>query len=208
MLRCFILSFWASTLPFERSSGYLLAIAAFALLGIAPYVLTKRGYGGPVVVAAFVLLDACLLTYILIVPPSFYVEGWTPQINLRLTNFLFMAIFLVSMALSNSPWLVVWAGVASVLACTGGFLWIAGLPDTVLSSSRDTLDTGMSPEAVIRLFLDRNTVSVTAFSSQIVFLVLTTLILAVTVWRSRHLVRSQVAAWQLRFEDLRPTCGR
>ncbi|WP_455275023.1 adenylate/guanylate cyclase domain-containing protein [Rhizobium herbae] len=145
-------------------------------------------------VAVFVFLDACLLTYILIVPPSFYVEGWTPQINLRLTNFLFIGIFLVSMALSYSPWLVVWAGVASLLAWVGGFLWIAGLPDTVLSSSRDTLDTGMSSEAVITLFLDRNTVSVTAFFSQIVFLVLTTLILTVTVWRSRHLVRSQVAA--------------
>ena len=198
LVALFVLSFWAATLPFERSSGYLLAIAAFALLGIAPYVLTIRGFGGVAVVAVFVLLDASLLTYILIVPPSFYVEGWTPQINLRLTNFLFMGIFLISMALSYSPWLVIWAGTTSLLAWTGGFIWIAGLPETVLSSSRDTLDTGMSPEAVIQLFLDRNTVSVTAFFSQIVFLVLTTLVLTVTVWRSRHLVRSQVAAERAR----------
>lgn len=193
-----LLSFWAATLPFERSGAYLLAIAAFALLGVIPYVLTRRGYGGPAVVAVFVFLDACLLTYILIVPPDFYVEGWTPQINMRLPNFLFMGIFLISMALSYSPGLVVWAGVASVLAWTGGFLWIASLPDTVLSSSRRTLDTGMSPDAVIRLFLDRHTVSVTAFSIQIVFLVLTTLILTLTVWRSRHLVRSHVAAERAR----------
>ncbi len=193
-----LLSLWAVTLPFERSGGYLLAIAAFALLGVIPYVLTRRGYGGRAVVAVFVLLDACLLTYLLIVPPSFYVEGWTAQINTRLPNFLFMGIFLISMALSYSPGLVIWAGVASVLAWTGGFLWIASLPDTVLSSSRRTLDTDMSPDAVIRVFLDRHTVSVTAFSIQIVFLVLTTLILTVTVWRSRHLVRSHVAAERAR----------
>lgn len=95
------LAVWAAlTVPFERSGRYLTAIVAFALLGAPPYLLARRGIGGTPVTAAFLLLDAGILTYILIVPPSFYVDGWTAQINLRLPNFLFLGVFLVGMALS------------------------------------------------------------------------------------------------------------
>lgn len=189
-----ILAVWALSLPFERSASYLLAIAAFAILGALPYLLARRGFGGTVMVAMFVLLDAAILTYILIVPPPFYVDGWTAQLNLRLPNFLYVGIFLVCMALSYSPGLVVWAGVASVAAWSAGFLWVANLPDSILASSRDTLDAGLSPEIVISRFLDPSTVSLTNWYNQIAFLVLVTLILTVTVWRSRLLVRRQVAA--------------
>ena len=41
-----ILAGWALTLPFERSYIYLLALAAFALLGAPPYLLARRGIGG------------------------------------------------------------------------------------------------------------------------------------------------------------------
>ena len=188
------LAVWAAlTVPFERSSRYLVAIAAFALLGAPPYLLARRGIGGTPVTAAFLLLDAGILTYILIVPPSFYVDGWTPQINLRLPNFLYLSVFLVGMALSYSPALVIWTGIASIAAWSAGFLWVATLPDSLLSSSR-ALDSGLSAQLVISRFLDPRTVSLTNWTNQIVFLVLVTVILALTVWRSRRLVRRQVAA--------------
>ena len=67
-----MLAVWAAlTLPFERSGLYLAAIAAFALLGAPPYLLARRRIGGTPVTAAFLLLDVGILTYILIVPPSF-----------------------------------------------------------------------------------------------------------------------------------------
>jgi adenylate cyclase len=47
---------------------------------------------------------------------------------------------------------------------------------------------------VISSFLDPRTVSLTNWYNEIVFLVLVTLILTLTVWRSRQLVRRQVAA--------------
>lgn len=189
-----ILAVWALTLPFERSAAYLLALGAFAVLGAMPYLLARRGFGTTPTLAAFVLLDVGILTYILVVPPPFYVDGWTPQINLRLPNFLFLAIYLVSMALSYSPGLVLWAGAVSAAAWSVGFLWVASLPGSVLSSSRDTLDTGMSSEAVISRYLHPSTVSLTNWYNQLAFLVLATLILTVTVWRSRQLVHRQVAA--------------
>lgn len=156
-----MLAIWVMlTLPLERSLAYLLAISTFALLGALPYLLVRRGIGGTSVIAAFLLLDAAILTYVLIVPPPFFAEGWTPQLNLRLPNFLYLGVFLVGMALSYSPGLVVWTGT-----------------ETVISS-----------------FLDPRMVSLTIWYNQIAFLVLVTLILALTVWRSRQLVHRQAAA--------------
>jgi adenylate cyclase len=190
-----LLALWvALTLPLERSGAYLLAIAAFAVLGAPPYLLARRGRGGSALTAVFLLLDASILAFILIVPPPFYVEGWTPQINLRLPNILYMGIFLVSMALTYSPVLVVWAGVAATAAWSAGYLWIASLPGSLPSTSREALDQGLSSAEVISRFLDPRTVSLTHLLNQIVFLVLVTLILALTVWRSRRLVRRQVEA--------------
>jgi adenylate cyclase len=189
-----ILAVWALTLPFARSAGYLLAIAAFALLGAPPYLLARRGYGRTPILVAFLMLDAVILTYVLFVPPPFYVEGWTAQLNLRLPNFLYLGIFLVGMSLSYSPWLVMWAGIIAIVAWSAGFLWVVSLPDTVLTTSRQSFESGLSSEAVISRFLDRRNVSLTIFINQVVFLGLVTLILTATVWRSRQLVRRQVAA--------------
>ena len=127
-------------------------------------------------------------------PPPFFAEGWTPQLSLGLPSFLYLGIFLVGMALSYSPGLVVWAGFASIAAWSAGYLWVANLPHSVVSTSRDTLDGGLSGEAVIRNFLDPGMVNLTFLYNQIVFLAIVTLILALSVWRSRQLVRRQVAA--------------
>ncbi|WP_105007013.1 adenylate/guanylate cyclase domain-containing protein [Rhizobium leguminosarum] len=189
-----ILSLWALTLPFERSGGYLSALLAFGVLGALPRLLVKHGLRRKIILALFVLLDVSVLTFLLIVPPPFYVDDWTPQINLRLPNFLYVGIYIVSMALSYSPWLVLLSGFMAAVAWSIGFAWVATLPTSVLSSSRKTLDTGMSSEAVIASFLDRNTVSLTIWYNQVLSIFLVTVMLTVTVWRSRQLVRKQVAA--------------
>lgn len=189
-----VLAIWALTLPFERSAGYLSALAAFALLSAVPYLLARRGYKRMGFLVFFIILDAAILTYILVMPPSFYVEGWTAQLNLRLPNFLYLVIFLVGMSLTYSPWLVMWAGIASIVSWSSGFLWIAFMDGTMLTTSRQSLDGDLTSQAVINLFLDPRAVSVTNFVNQIIFLGLATLILTAAVWRSQQLVRRQVAA--------------
>jgi adenylate cyclase len=87
------LALWVTlTVPIERSGTYLLVIAAFAIIGVAPYILTRWELGGARVTALFLLLDIGVLCYILLVPAPFSVEGWTPQLNLRLPNILFLGI--------------------------------------------------------------------------------------------------------------------
>jgi adenylate cyclase len=189
-----ILAGWALTLPLERSGFYLLALAAFALLGAPPYLLARRGIGGLPVIAAFLLLDAGLLSYILIVPTPYAVDGWPPQLSLRLWNFLWLGVFLVGMALTYSPALVIWTGIATATAWSAGYLWVANLPDSLSRTSSEVLNRGLESEVIISDFLDPRVVSLTTLQYQIVFLILVTVILTLTVWRSRRLVRRQVAA--------------
>jgi len=189
-----ILGLWVLRLPFDRSIAYLAVIFAFAVLSAVPYQLVRHGKTGKWIVALFVFLDAALLTYLLIVPPPFFVEGWTAQLNLRIPNFLLLVIFLTSMALSYSPSIVIWTGTVAAAAWSAGILWVVNLTDTKIQSSRTAMDIGASPERVIRDFLDPAMVNITNHQNQLVFLLIVTFILTVTVWRSRQLVRRQVAA--------------
>jgi adenylate cyclase len=190
-----LIAIWVlATLPISRSELYVAAVAAFALLGAIPFFLSRRSTNGWWITAGFLLLDVALLSYLLIVPAPFLGDHWTPQLNYRLANFLYLGVFLVGMALSYSPALVVSTGVAAMVAWSVGVLWIAGLPDSVITSSRQSLDTGMSGAEIIKGFLDANSVSLTNWYNQLVFLGLVTLVLAIAVWRSRRLVRRQAAA--------------
>lgn len=182
------------TLPFSRSGAYLAAIAAFALLGAIPYFLSRRSANGWAITAVFLLLDVALLTYLLIVPPQFLGDHWTPQLNFRLVNFLYLGVFLVGMALSYSPALVVSTGFAAMVAWSVGVIWIASLPESIITTSRQSLDSGLSGDEIVRSFLDPNSVSLTSWYNQLVFLAMVTLVLAIAVWRSRRLVRRQAAA--------------
>ncbi|MEM7121500.1 MAG: adenylate/guanylate cyclase domain-containing protein [Pseudomonadota bacterium] len=190
-----LLAIWVMvTLPLERSAVYLCVVLLFLMFGAIPYYLVRGGYGGTLVIAFFLLLDAAVLCYLLIVPNPYGLEGWSPQMNLRAPGFLYLGMFLVYMVLSYKPALVVWAGIAAIVCWVTGYLWVISLPETRLFLSRDVLDAGLSLEAVLDLVLDPYAVGLTRLVNQVVFLLAVTLILTLTVWRSRQLVQRQVAA--------------
>lgn len=196
-----LLAVWvAVTLPVERSALYLAAIAAFALLGSVPYILRRRRRLGALITAAFLLLDAAALSFVLIVPTPFEIDGWTQQMSLRTPAFLYMGVFVVGMALSYKPVIVIWTGIAAMATWSLGYLWVATRPNAIPFTSGDVLDRGLSGQAVIETILDPNAVGMTRLSNQIVFLALITLILTLAVWRSRRLVSRQVAAEAQRAE--------
>jgi adenylate cyclase len=189
-----LLFYVLATLPVERSLRYAAIIVLFMALGAVPHLMRRWGLVWIGWTIGFMLLEVAILTYLLIVPPPFIAESWTPQINLRLPNFLYLGVFLVGMALSYSPALVVWTGAASMVAWSAGVLWVASLPGSIAGSSKDALDGGLTPQELVKGFLDPNYVALTSWYNQLVFLALVTLILAITVWRSRRLVRRQVVA--------------
>ena len=189
-----LLLYVLAALPADRSLIYAAAIVLFMAMGVIPHLIRRWGFAWVGWTIAFTLIEVAILTYMLIVPPPFVPDFWTPQMNLRVPNFLFLGIFVVGMALSYSPAVVVWTGTAAIAAWSAGVLWVASLPNSIVGTSNESLDGTMTPQEVLKAFLDPNYVTLTNWYNQIVFLALVTLILAITVWRSRRLVRRQVVA--------------
>ncbi|MEM7527206.1 MAG: hypothetical protein AAF416_05955 [Pseudomonadota bacterium] len=104
-------------------------------------------------------LDASALSYLLILPNSYGLEGWSPRMNLTAAGSLYLGLFLAYMALSYKPALVIWAGIGAMLSSIVGTFRIVSPTETRFFSPRDVLHPGLSLQA--------------------------TLILALTFWRSR-----------------------
>lgn len=198
-----LLAIWVLvTVSGERAGTYLALIAVFAFLGTLPYLLARKGSGGFVIIAALLVLEAGALSYIVTIPMPFEIESWTRQLNLRLPGFLYLGVFLVSIGLSYSPALVIWAGAASILAWSAGYLWIANLPDSIPMWPLDLLNEGINSEEFIDRYLDPHVVRPNFFLNQIAFLSAVTVVLALTVWRSRTLVHRVLYAEQQRKDAL------
>jgi len=170
----------------------LLAVAAFALSGVAQYQLGRR-WGRPVFWAGvFTVLEVALLVVVVLAPFTFP-EDWPPQMQLRLVTAFYLFIYVAGTVLSYSPSLVVWTGVLTAVAWGVGHQVMLRLPGTVTVRG-PLIDTpGLSPTGSLAMYLDPRFVSTAAWRTQTVLLLLLTLILAAAVIRSRNLLRRQVA---------------
>jgi len=170
----------------------LLAVAAFALSGVAQYQLGRR-WGRPVFWAGvFTVLEVALLVVVVLAPFTFP-EDWPPQMQLRLVTAFYLFIYVAGTVLSYSPSLVVWTGVLTAVAWGVGHHVMLRLPGTVTVRG-PLIDTpGLSPTGSLAMYLDPRFVSNAAWRTQTVLLLLLTLILAAAVIRSRNLLRRQVA---------------
>ena len=178
----------------ERSMSYAAIIVLFMVLGVVPHLMRRWGLDWIGWTIGFTLIEVSILTYLLVVPAPFNHEFWTPQVNLRAPFFYFLGIFLVGMALSYSPALVIWTGAAAIVAWSVGVMWVVSLPNSIASTAKEALAGDMTPREEVEIFLHPDFVALTIFYNQLVFLALVTLILAIAVWRSRRLVRRQVMA--------------
>ena len=88
------------TIPAERSVAYLGLIVAFLGLGFIPYLLQRRGLIGVRGVGAFLVLDAVLLTAVMVAPNPLFSSDLPIQFTQRVPNFLFLLLFLCGVALS------------------------------------------------------------------------------------------------------------
>jgi adenylate cyclase len=191
-----VLLIWAMTASrIEYAQVYALIILAFAVLGALPLILRRYGISGLRVMAVFFTVDVILLTYILMVPGSMFPSTLTPQFNLQLPNFLYLCLFVVGMAISYSPMLVLWTGTVAIVAWSLGMLWIVSLPDSMSYSFADLLDpTRFTDEERVQITASRFFVSLSHWYNRVLFLALVTVVFAVAVWRSRRLLQRQIAA--------------
>lgn len=191
-----ILLVWAiSTARAEFAVLYAGVLLAFAALGAFPLVLHWYGVSSLRWMAGFLTLDVLLLTYVLMVPGSMFSSTLTPQFNLQLPNFLYLCLFVVGMAISYSPMMVLWIGFVAIVAWSIGMFWIAGLPDSLTYSFAQLLDPDQFTDSErIEITSSRLFVSISHWYNRVLFLGLVTLILAVAVWRSKNLVHRQLSS--------------
>jgi adenylate cyclase len=191
-----VLLVWAiGTARAEHAIVYAGILAAFAILGALPLLLRYFGVSNLWWMALFFTVDVILLTYILMVPGSMFPSTLTPQFNLQLPNFLYLCLFVVGMAISYSPLMVLWVGFAACIAWSVGMLWIVFLPDTLAFSFAQLLDpTQFTDEQRVETTSSRLFVSLTHWYNRVLFLALISLIIAASVWRSRRLLQRQISS--------------
>ncbi len=130
-----------------------------------------------IVVAGFAMFGA----QIILEPP------WPPQVLLDNHTVVYFYFVLALTTLYFSPWLVLWAGIFSGLVWSAGFWWIASLPESIVA-----IPDGITIEEEVALINHPDFVNVEVWSQDLLVLSITTLVLAVVVWRTRRLLSRQI----------------
>ncbi len=164
-------------------------LALFAACALAYY---RWGAGDrPWQGYAMVALYMALLSFSMVGYDLLFGDVWPPQMMLRNGTFVYFFMFVAVVALSYSPPLVVWAGLAGALAWSLGASLIALAPGTRTGAEHgpDTRDQALA------LHLDPRFVDLDVITQDAVVLLIVAGILAAGSWRSRRLVlREAVAA--------------
>jgi adenylate cyclase len=181
-----------------RSVVYLLAyVAGFAVIGLIPVVLRRRGRWRPWHAYLFALLDAALLTVAILAPnPLDDTPNPLPQ-RFAFGNDLYYYLFIVGSTFSYSPHLVWWTGVASALCWSVGGLIVLTSPGAFTLWTADAW-LALSPLERVEMVGNPHLVNVGRWGRQVVMLLLTSWGLAVLVWRVRQLVERQALAERAR----------
>jgi adenylate cyclase len=183
--------FWI--VPWPRDLYYGTYAFAFFLLGYIPYRLRHHAYGETIKLG-FIMLDVALVTVAILLPPPVATAAeWPVQTRLRGQEFLYLLLLLVEATLTYSPRRVVWTGLWIVVIWSVGVVTIYSLPDT--ARFNDVASEGALTSAfVLDLTLQPTFVGLTAWYTQLVATALFTLLLTLTVWRSRQTLLNQVEA--------------
>lgn len=167
---------------------YLGLIGAFAALGIGHLALSESRHRRAWHKFAFTTLELALLVFVIVrFPPG--VSGIPPAMLLRWNNEAYFYVLLVGTALTFSPLLVLWFGLAASLLWTGGMLSINLQP---ASFGFDRIGASSElPSIWMPTVLDPNYINANGFITQVVTLLVASATLSIAVWRARLLVCRQ-----------------
>lgn len=166
----------------QRQFYYIGVAALFLLLGWVPHLLRRHRYAVPIRLG-FVVLDAILVTAVVILPPPGGLDfGFPIQMRVRGPEFLYLVLLIVGAALSYSPLQVIWTGVWSILAWSAGVVLVAQRSDTL------TTPAGLDSQALLQLITNPYYVGYFQLLNQVVLAAIATAVLAAAVWRARALL--------------------
>lgn len=189
-----VIGIWLQVgVPWPRVSYFLAFIVLFLSSGLVAEWMRRKSSRPVIWTAAFILIDACLLTYVLVAPNPFSNSEWPIQVTLRFYNHLYLFLFLIFSGLSYSPVMVLWTGVAISSTWSAAVFYIHSLPESVTEFT-----AGAGTFEALEGFLNPYFVNSISWYNQVALLLIGSMIIAATVWRARRLVRQQVVAEEAR----------
>ncbi|WP_245444457.1 hypothetical protein [Microvirga sp. KLBC 81] len=180
-----------SIVPWPRDLYYGTYALVFFILGYIPYRLRHHTHGEAIKLGFIVLDVALVTTAILVPPPVAVVADWPVQIRLRGQEFLYVLLLLAEAALTYSPRRVVWTGLSILVIWSIGVFTIHSLPDT-LRFNDVAAEGSLTSASVLDLIFQPTFVGLTSWYTQLVATALFTLLITLTVWRSRRTLVQQV----------------
>ena len=203
------LQFWARTATLGAVAAFvtllnkwdkglffvLLALFIFFLIGLIQYQLVKRRFNPPWLGYVAGTLDIILITALLVVPNPFGSEGLPPAMQLRQGGFKYVLIFVCLGALSLSPRLAAWLGLAAALSWLTGVVWVSMHPGTIIPASQIY---AMSLGERLRFYLNPNFIDAFDQAANIFVILIIASIVALVVSRSRRLADDYILAERAR----------
>lgn len=203
------LQFWARTGSLVAVAGFislvsqwnagllfvLLSLLGFLLIGYVQYKLVRRRFNPPWLGYVIGTLDIVLVTILLVSPNPFGTEGLPPAMQLREGGFKYLLIFVCLGALSLSPRLAAWLGIAAALSWTSGVVWVAMHPGTIVPAAQLY---SMSLAERLRFYLNPNFVDAFDQATNVVVILIMGTIIALVVSRSRRLADDYIKAERAR----------
>lgn len=183
---------WSRASRPESALGFAMLLLVLIVLGAAHYILIATRFDRPWIKYFFVTLDIAILSALVATKPLFPVPE-LPQIMIfRAPIFPFYFVLLAVSALSLSPGMVLWAGLAGAAGWMGAFL-------SVLSGAEAPLDwddVPLDPSAaeVTAIVLDPGFAGLGSRIQETLALLAAAAILAVVIAQARSTLRRQLMA--------------
>jgi len=176
-----------------RLFNYAIVLSVFAALGLAHYFLIATRFDRPWIKYAFITLDIAIVSTLVATQPLYPSAADLPPVFIfRTSIFPFYFVILGIAALSFSPGLVVWAGVAGALGWMSAFLHRASGVDGLLNWTQ--IPPNPTADEVMTVVLDPKFGGFTARIQEIVLLAVVAVLIALVMWRARTTLRRQLEA--------------
>ena len=167
-------------------------LVAYGLHGVAKVWLVqgmvRRHRGIPGAIHVMIAIEMAIIGFAMFGSQALFDHPWPPQafVDSRPVVYFFFVISLY--AFNFSPWLMIWAALCAAAAWSTGMLWLLLLPETVTS-----VPPGIDATGIVAIFHEPHFLNLEAWFQDVLVILLTGFVLAGVVWRTRRLVRGQIA---------------
>ncbi len=187
---------FAAVAEWNAAFGYTIAtLLVFFLTGLLNYRLAMSGRRRPWMSVLSATFDIAFLTFLIIAPNPFAAENPPAAMHLREAGFKYLLILVCLGALSLSPRLAVWLGIAAAVSWSLGVLWVVMQPETIIAlvppqdlSSAERLSLNFNP----------NYVDLVEQLTHVVVILIVAGIIATVVSRARQLADDYIKAERAR----------